>query len=57
MSRPKKEKTHIKHTHNGLKFSSEEIDSKCDGVEIIVPKGMPYVKLRKALELALLRVR
>lgn len=62
MARPKKEveqveSTHIKHTINGLKVNSEAGLGDSSNIEIIVPKDMPYVKVRKALELALLRIR
>lgn len=57
MARPKKEKTHIKHSHKGVKFEASESDGEEGVLEINIPKGMPYVKIRKALELAILRIR
>lgn len=57
MGRPKKEPTHDKYTIEGNKASKSESVGESDNVEITIPKGMPYVKVRKALEIALLRVR
>ena len=52
----KKSPTHDIYTIEGLKAVKTE-GSGVDSVQISIPKGMPYVKVRKALELALLRVR
>lgn len=52
-----KQKSHIKHTVAGVKVAKESVSGSSENVEIIIPQGMPYVKVRKALELALLRIR
>lgn len=65
MPRPKKETTELesnKFTHNihtidGNKIEVDGAEFDCDKVQIIVPKGMPYAKIRRALEFAALRIR
>lgn len=54
---PKKEATHTKYSISGVKVASEEYESKATDIEVIIPKGLPYTKVRKALEIALLRIR
>ena len=54
---PKKEAAHVKYSIDGVKVTSEDFDSKSESIEVIVPKGIPYAKVRKALEIALLRIR
>lgn len=53
----KKEPTHNKFEVLGNTVSKDEVTGKGEQVEIIIPKDMPYVKVRKALEIALLRIR
>ena len=57
MDLPKKEKTHTKYSHKGVKFEASESDGEEGVLEINIPKGMSYVQIRKALELAILRIR
>jgi len=56
MAKSKKD-THTKYTIDGLKVIGEPSKGTSDNVEILIPQDMPYVKVRKALELALLRIR
>jgi len=53
----KKEPTHNTFEVAGNTVSKGETVGKGEQVEIIIPKNMPYVKVRKALEIALLRIR
>jgi len=54
---PKKEATHTKYNIDGVKVVSADCESNSSEIEVIVPKGIPYAKVRKALEIALLRIR
>ena len=56
---PKKEAeaTHTRYSIDGVKVSSNDLAADGDDVVVIVPKGMAYTKVRKALEIALLRIR
>ena len=49
--------THDVYTLNGNQAEKSEAKGASDKVQVIIPKGTPYVKVRKALEIALLRVR
>lgn len=51
-----KKKTHDIYTVEGLKVEKSE-GSGVDSIQISIPKDMPYVKVRKALEIAILKVR
>ena len=41
----------------GNKVEQKDISFDSDELVIIIPKGMPYVKVRRALEFAALRVK
>jgi len=57
MARPKKENTHDCYTVLDRKVEKTEASFEGDEIQILIPKGTPYVKVRRALETALLRVR
>jgi len=57
MSRPKKEATHRAITLKDRGIEETETSYEGDEIVLIVPKGKKYVELRRALEIALLRVR
>lgn len=57
MAKSKKEITTRALVIDGNKVVDADYDAGCDKVQIIVPKGMAYVQLRKALEFAALRAR
>ena len=57
MAKKEKELTHDIYTLDGLKIEKSEGSFDLNGLQIIIPKGTPYVKIRKALETALLRIR
>ena len=57
-----KQKEEVHATHDSFKVVNtkvikSEASHDSESVEILIPKGMPYVKIRKALEIALLRIR
>lgn len=57
MARTKKELTHDVYTIEDRKVVKSESSHDGEEFQILIPKGMTYVKVRRALELALLRVR
>lgn len=57
MTAKQKKLTHDAYTVSGNKVEKSEVQSDSELVQILIPKDMPYVKVRKALEIALLRVR
>ena len=57
MGRPKKEATHRAITLKDRGIEETETSYEGDEIVLIVPKGKKYVELRRALEIALLRVR
>lgn len=55
---PKKEApSHDVYTITGNKVEKSEVKGNSNKVQVIIPKNTPYVQVRKALEIALLRVR
>lgn len=57
MARPKKEPSHDVYSIDGRKVEKSEMVHDGDQVQVIIPKNTPYVQVRRALEIALLRVR
>lgn len=57
MARPKKEATHDVYTVEGRKVEKSEMVHDGEQVQVLIPKNTPYVQVRRALEIALLRVR
>jgi hypothetical protein len=51
-----KKASHNKFTLLDRTFEKSEVSHDSDNVEIFIPKDMPYVKVRRALEFALLRI-
>ncbi|AUR93052.1 hypothetical protein NVP1182O_10 [Vibrio phage 1.182.O._10N.286.46.E1] len=57
MARPKKEATHNVFTVDKNKVSKDDMVHDSEKVQVLIPKGMTYVQVRRALEIALLRIR